>query len=244
MPSPPLLPSSIPFCHEHPLLTGFRGSGMVSLRGDDTPLGFNGGPEETNLDHPPHRRTFSFSVSPSRKASVAQSNWGTKQSISSISLANRSGTVPSVSKLPTPREGSSEGWRQTIGASRLAIKRPSSAPGKKRKKSLRVAKQQSEREVTHQLIQSSIARSESSLSLQQQQQQQEQQQQQQREQRNNQTGGIDMGLAVPRKRKKRAPKKLRRPKSAAISRSNSMAGQKRMMKTPSLGIGTQFYTSK
>jgi hypothetical protein len=129
------------------------------------------------------------------------------------------------------------------------VKRPSSAPGKKRKTTVRVLKEVSERDVTHQLIQSSIARSESSSSLQQRQQQQQKKkiQQQQRQQQNI---GVDMGCEVPTKKKK-GPKKFKRPKSAATRRSKAMIGQssvvmggKRMTKTPNLGIGTQFYTSK
>jgi len=200
----------------------------MGLHGDDTPLGFGGGPEEQDADLPPHRRTFSFSISPQRKGV----HWGNSNSQQNV--RNKTGVVPMGGpKVSTPRESSVEGWRQNItttGVSRLAT-RPQSAPGRRRFGNV----SRSGKVSTQELIQNSIARSGSNVKV--------------------NVSVSNAALTTTKKKGKR--KKKRRPKSAALSgrRKNSTLSSSLQPKIssrmsqknraiPDLGIGVQFYTAK
>jgi hypothetical protein len=187
-------------------------------------------------EDPPHRRTFSFSVSPSKKnywntanTTTANNNNNTNNTNSGGSGGsgshNHLGTVPSANKVTTPRDGSVvDGWRDNIhssvggsvggsGGSRMSMRRPVSAPGRKR--FVRPAVK-TEAQHTQHMIQRQFE---------------------------------EQGHTGSSTKKKRKKRKKKRPQSASARRTGvaavaaAAAGDMRRIGS-SLGIGTSFYTTK
>ena len=226
---------------------------LVRISGNDTPTGFNGS-VENDMDHPQHRRTFSFSISPARKSN--SSHWGASSSSSTASMSssvlnkhrgNKPGTVPMMSTVTTPRDSNSEGgqvgaWRDNINIkhkkksagksnrnrNKKGARRPASAPGRRRYGGTTGRSRttgMTEKESTQKLLQGSMSRSGSSAHV---------------GQSSNQSSTLGSssvnGGGVKKKRiGMKGRKKKARPKSAMNKRSTVAS---------SLGIGTQFYTNK
>jgi len=192
-------------------------------------------------EDPPHRRTFSFSVSPSKKnywntahTTTANNTTNTANTANSGGSGshNHLGTVPSANKVTTPRDGSVvDGWRDNShssvggsvggsGGSRMSMRRPVSAPGRKR--FVRPAVKTEAQHTQHMI------------------------------QRQFEEQGHTGGSSTKKRKKKR---KKKRPQSASARRTGvaavaaAAAGDmrrigSRLAKTPGLGIGTSFYTTK
>jgi hypothetical protein len=169
-------------------------------------------------DYPPHRRTFSFSVSPSKKNYWNTSN--VDNGNGSFSGNNRKGTVPVTVDVETPRDSSVEGWRHNI-QNQESVNRPSSAPSRKRFVRLNTTLK-SEKEITQKMIQNQFSKS-------------------------HRSDGTIKKNKKRRKRPKSAMVKTRNDtfhvSSTGTSAQRSRIGS-RLSKAPNLGIGTSFYTSK